>query len=80
MSNFPWEVTKEILSNFFEGPHLFSALYRVYRGAYYGEGFQLSGSPLKINKEFQQSFDQLPIELRRLILSKVWQLAKNLIF
>jgi hypothetical protein len=77
MSSFPWEVTKDNLNKFFEGPHLFLALYRVYRGAYYGQGFQLSGSSLRINHEFQESFDQLPIELKRLILSKVWQSGKH---
>jgi hypothetical protein len=77
MSSFPWEVTKDNLNKFFEGPHLFSALYRVYRGAYYGQGFQLSGSSLRINDEFQESFDQLPIELKRLILSKVRQSGKH---
>jgi hypothetical protein len=77
MSSFPWEVTKDNLNNFFEGPYLFSALYRVYRGAYFGQGFQLSGSSLKINHKFQKSFDQLPIELKRLILSKVWQTGKQ---
>jgi hypothetical protein len=77
MSSFPWEVTKENLNNFFEGPHLFAALYRVYRGAYYGQGFQLSGTSLKIDNGFQKCFDQLPIELKRLILSKVWESGQH---
>jgi hypothetical protein len=64
MSSFPWEVTKENLNNFFEGPHLFSTLYRVYRGAYYGQGFQFTGTPLKVSISFQESFDQLPIDLK----------------
>jgi hypothetical protein len=54
-------------------------LYRVYRGAYYGQGFQLSRSLLKIDKDFQRSFDKLPIELKRLILSKVWQSGFNIL-
>jgi hypothetical protein len=78
MSSFPWEVNQENLYNFFEGPHLFSALYRVYRGAYYGQGFQLIGSPLKTSIPFQERFDQLPIELKRTILSKIWQSGQNL--
>jgi hypothetical protein len=57
MSSFPWEVTKANSNNFFEGPHLFSRLYGVYRSAYYGQGFQLSGSPLRISKGFQKNFD-----------------------
>jgi hypothetical protein len=77
MSSFPWEVTKENLNNFFEGPHLFAALYRVYRCAYYGQGFQLSGTSLKIENGFQKCFDQLPIELKRLILSKVWESGQH---
>ena len=70
MSSFPWEVTKDNVNSVFEGPHLFAALYRVYRGAYYGSGFQMSGSPLELGPEFQTNFDQLPIELKRLILFK----------
>jgi hypothetical protein len=77
MSSFPWEVTKDNLNDFFEGPHLFSALYRIYRGAYYSQGFQLSGSSLKIDNRFQKCFDQLPIELKRLILSKVWESGQH---
>lgn len=77
MSSFPWEVTEDNVNSVFEGPHLFAALYRVYRGAYYGSGFQMSGSPLELGPEFQTNFDQLPIELKRLILSKIWQSGKD---
>ena len=59
MSQFPWEVTNENLKGFFEGPYLFSALYRVYRGAYFGQGFQLDRKlPEQIHKEFYDKFAQ----------------------
>ena len=77
MSSFPWEVIKDNLNKFFEAPHLFSALYRVHRGAYYKQGYQLSGSYSRLGSKFQEKFDQLPIELKRLILSKVWQSSKH---
>ena len=57
MSQFLWEVTNENLKGFFEGPYLFSALYRVYRGAYFGQGFQLDRKlPEQIHKEFYDRF------------------------
>lgn len=70
--SFPWEITEECLSTFFEGPYLFSALYRVYRGAYYGQGFQFYGGHPKIDTEFKVKFEQLPIEIKQIILNKLW--------
>ena len=72
MSTFPWEITKEVLSDFFSGPYLFSALYRVYKGAYYGQGFQFYGAHPKIDKTFKEKFERLPLEIKQLILNKVW--------
>jgi hypothetical protein len=43
MYEFLWEVSQETLNHFFGRPHLFAALYRVYRGAYYRQGFQFCG-------------------------------------
>lgn len=42
----------DCLSEFFKGPYLFSVLYRVYRGAYYSQGFQFYGAHPKIDKAF----------------------------
>ena len=72
MSIFPWEISKGALSDFFSGPYLFSALYRVYRGAYYGQGFQFYGAHPKIDETFKEKFVQLPLEIKQLILNKVW--------
>ena len=77
MSQFPWEVNQENLKGFFEGPYLFSALYRVYQGSYFGQGFQLDRKlPKQINKEFYDQFDQLPLDLKAKILSKLWDQGK----
>jgi hypothetical protein len=72
MYDFPWEVNQETLTYFFGGPHLFAALYRVYRGAYYGQGFQFCGNYPKHFKELLSHLNQLPLEVRRIILSKIW--------
>jgi hypothetical protein len=72
MSTFPWEISKEVLSDFFSGPYLFSALYRVYKGAYYGQGFQFYGAHPKTDESFKEKFTQLPLEIKQLILNKVW--------
>jgi hypothetical protein len=72
MYDFPWEVNQETLTYFFGGPHLFAALYRVYRGAYYGQGFQFCGNYPKHLKELLSRLNQLPLEVRRIILSKIW--------
>jgi hypothetical protein len=47
-------------------------LYRAYRGAYYGEGFKFCGTFPKFNSELKILFDQLPIEIKQIILSKIW--------
>jgi hypothetical protein len=77
MHDFPWEINHENLSQFFGGPHLFAALYRVYRGAYYGQGFQFCGNYPNNLKEILPSFDLLPLEVRRIILSKIWDNGKD---
>jgi hypothetical protein len=77
MSSFPWEVNQENLYNFFEGPHLFSALYRVYRGAYYGQGFQLIGSPLKTSIPFQKGLTNYQLNLKELYYPRFGNLDKT---
>ena len=78
MSQFPWEVTNENLKGFFEGPYLFSTLYRVYREGYFGQGFQLDRKlPEQIHKEFYDRFAQLPLDLKAKILSKLWDQGKT---
>ena len=78
MSQFPWEVTNKNLKGFFEGPYLFSALYRVYRGAYFGQGFQLDGKlPEQIHKEFYDRFAQLLLDLKAKILFKLWDQGRT---
>jgi hypothetical protein len=72
MNDFPWEVNQETLTYFFGGPHLFAALYRVYRGAYYGQGFQICGNYPKNLKDIFYHLNLLPLEVRRIILSKIW--------
>jgi len=53
------------------GPCLFMALYRLYKGAYFGQGFwHLSGTYLR-NKEFKNSIDQLPLGIKEIILCKI---------
>jgi len=71
---FPWE-TPEIVEDYFSGPCLFMALYRLYKGAYFGQGFHLSGIYLG-NKEFKNSIDQLPLDIKRIILGKIWNQGK----
>lgn len=74
---FPWEVNKERITQFYKGPYLFSALYRAYKGAYFGQGFQLTGSLPNISKDFQVLFDRLPLEVKGVILSKIWNEGRN---
>jgi len=58
---FPWEVP-ELLEDYYSGPCLFMALYRLYKGAYFGQGFHLSGTYLG-NKEIKNSIDKLPLDI-----------------
>jgi hypothetical protein len=72
MYPFPWEVQQKDINQFFEGPFLFAALYRVYRGAYFGQGFKFCGTHFKFDSNLQNKFDQLPIDIKRIILAKIW--------
>ena len=72
MYDFLWEVNQENLNYIFGGPHLFVALYRVYRGAYHGQGFQICGNYPKHLKELLSCLNQLLLEVRRIILSNIW--------
>ena len=65
MSQFPWKVTKENLIQFFERPYLFLASYRIFRGAYYGQGFQICEMNVESSPGFQDRFNQLPLEIVR---------------
>lgn len=77
MSIFPWEVNQENVNLFFEDSYLFAALYRVYRGAYFGQGYQICGSHSRFDLNLQSKFDQLPIDIKRIILSKIWDSGKR---
>ena len=77
MSIFPWEVNQENVNLFFEDSYLFAALYRVYRGVYFGQGFQICGSHSRFYLNLQSKFDQLPIDIKRIILSKIWDSGKR---
>ena len=68
---FPWEVP-ELIEDYYSGPCLFMALYRLYKNAYYGQGFQLSGTYIW-NKELKERIDQLPLDIKRIIFSKIWE-------
>jgi hypothetical protein len=72
MCDFPWEVSQETLAHVFGRPHLSEALYRVYRRAYYGQGFQFCGIYPKNLNDILLYLNLLPLEVRRIILSKIW--------
>jgi hypothetical protein len=57
---------------------LFSAIYRVYKGAYFGQGFQLCGRKVEKEDNFQELIDKLPLEIKGIILNKVWNDGKEL--
>jgi hypothetical protein len=75
---FPWEIDSIQFKKFFEGPYLFSAIYRVYKGAYFGQGFQLCGHVLEKKDNFQTLFDKLPLDIKGIILNKVWNEGRDL--
>jgi hypothetical protein len=72
---FPWEIP-EVLEDNFSGPYLFLALYRLYWNAYFGKGFQLTGNT-NIHWELKERIEQLPIDIKRIVLSKIWEEGKN---
>jgi hypothetical protein len=72
---FPWEIP-EVLEDNFSGPYLFLALYRLYRNAYIGKCFQLTGNT-NIHWELKERIEQLPIDIKRIVLSKIWEEGQN---
>jgi hypothetical protein len=60
------------------GPYLFSALYCVYKRAYFGQGFQLCVRVLEKEDNIQKLFDKLPLEIKRIRLNKIWNDGLNL--
>jgi hypothetical protein len=60
---FPWKIDSTQINKFFEGPYLFSAIYRVYKGAYFGQGFQLCSHVLEKEDNFQKLFDKLVVHI-----------------
>jgi len=68
---FPWE-TPKIVEDYYSRPCLFMALYRLHRNAYFGQGFQLSGNYIQ-NKDLKQNIEQLPLDIKRIIFSKIWK-------
>jgi hypothetical protein len=66
---FPWEVP-EILEDYFSGPCFFMALYRLYKNAYFGQSFQLSGTFIQ-DKIFKERIENLPLDIKRIIFSKI---------
>lgn len=75
---FPWEIDAVQFQKFFRGPHLFSAIYRVYKGAYFGHGFKLCGHVPEKGDNFQELFDKLPLEIKGIILNKIWDEGRDL--
>ena len=63
---FLWKIYSTQMNKLFKGPYLFSAIYRVYKGAYFGQGFQLYGHVLEKEDNFQRLFDKFPWILRKL--------------
>ena len=48
----PSEINSTQVNKFFVGPCFFFALYCIYKGAYFGQGFQLCGHVLEIEDKF----------------------------
>lgn len=70
--SFPWEFNQGNLCDFFGGAYLFGALFRVYKSAYYGQGFQFYGAHPRVDRFFKEKFETLPLDIKQIILSQVW--------
>jgi hypothetical protein len=55
----------------------FPAIYWVYKGAYFGQGFQLCGQVFEKEDNFQKLFDKLPLDIKGIILNKVWNEGRD---
>jgi len=62
----------EFLEDYYSGPCLLMALYCLYKNAYFGQGFQLSGSYIQ-DKNLKQRVEQLFLDIKQIILNKIWE-------
>lgn len=72
----PWELTPQrvstLESELYEGPHLFTALYRFYKASFWGVGIHIGPNHPIYPKGFLGNFRNLPIHLQERILNKIW--------
>jgi hypothetical protein len=72
----PWELKPRGLSTseneLYEGPHLFTALYRFYKASFWGVGIHIGPNHPVYPKGFLTSFLNLPTHLQEKILNTVW--------
>jgi len=65
-----WEVSK-ISEYYFACSSLFMALCRLYKNAYFGQGFHLTSTHSKV-EGLQEQIDKLPLDVSRIIYSRIW--------
>jgi len=66
---FLWKVPK-IVEDYYFGPCLFLALHHLYKNAYLGQRFQLSGSYIQ-DKNLKQKIEQLSLDIKKIIFRKI---------
>ena len=73
----PWEPKPTELDTldcwFYEGAHLFTALYRFYKTSFWGVGIHIGPNHPIYPKGFLTNFFNLPNHLQEKILDKVWR-------
>ena len=71
----PWEITLPESDNLdswlYQGPHLFAALYRLYKASFWGVGIHIGSNHPIYPKGFRVSFLKLPTHLQDKIFEKI---------
>lgn len=71
---FPWK-SSGIIEDYFSGPCLFMALYRLYKNAYFGKGYKFLKEDF-CTFELKGQIEKLPLDVKRIIFSKIWRKGK----
>lgn len=72
-----WQVTDLTKHELYTGAYLFSALYRLFRAGYQGNGLYITPNKVNIPREFKESFLSLPLDLQQNIVNRIWNEGKE---
>ena len=72
-----WQVTGTFDEDLYSKGYLFSALYRLFRAGYWGNGLYITPNRVSIPREFRELFLTLPLDIQENIVNRIWNAGKE---